>query len=89
MIDAEQARSIAEGYLGRRRRRPLPFELVVHTVDEHEFCWVVIYNAREFVETGDRRHLLFGPGPLFINKATGALREGVSGVPSEQQLDGE
>ena len=89
MVSANQARTAAERYIQRKVQPQLSEQIIVAAVDEHEYCWVATYNTRRFVETGDFRHALAGNGPLIINKATGALREGVSAVPIESQLDAE
>ena len=53
-------------------------ELVITSVTEHPYCWVVTYNTKRFGETGEKRYALAGNGPLIVNK-TGNLRQGVSG----------
>ena len=41
---------------------------------EKPFGWVLYYNSKEFVETGDFIHRLAGNGPVIVEKRSGAMR---------------
>lgn len=43
-----------------------------HTI-EASFGWVFFYNARAFLETGDRAYALAGNAPLIVDRTTGAV----------------
>lgn len=40
---------------------------------EREFGWVLFYNSRKFIETGDYRFQLAGNGPVMVNKDDGSI----------------
>jgi hypothetical protein len=81
------ARAIAEKYLDEVvRETPGDDEIVITVVREYQTSWVVGYNTRSFVETGDHNESL-AAGPIIINRVTGIPRMGTSALPAEQQLD--
>jgi Immunity protein 35 len=84
-----EARVIAQRFLDEEIQSKSRYELVLTDVLEFPHCWVVGFNARQFVETGDFRHALAGGGPIIVNRRTGAVRQGVSAKPIEEQLDQE
>jgi immunity protein 35 of polymorphic toxin system len=87
VIDENSARSLAEEFLAREIVAPSGQELVLTDLTAYPHCWVVTFNTRRFAETRDLRYSLAGNGPLIVNRRTGAVRQGVSGRPIEEQLD--
>jgi hypothetical protein len=57
--------------------------VVVAEVDEYPWGWVVYYQSKRFMETGDYRAQLAGNAPFFVTRDDGVLHEPVagSGVP--------
>jgi hypothetical protein len=62
-------------------------EVVTTTVWDYPTCWVVGYQSRAFLERGSLSDVIVGGGPIIINKKTGKVRQGTSGLPKEEQLD--
>jgi hypothetical protein len=87
MISREEAVEAAERFLTAEVRPRATYEVVITDTEEFRHCWAVTYNTRAYAETGDERHSLAGNGPLIINRRTGAVRQGDSGRPVEEQLD--
>lgn len=44
------------------------FVVIEGKTEERGFGWVVFYNSRKFVETGESRYRLAGNGPVIVNK---------------------
>lgn len=84
---AEAARAIAEHFLDEAVRPAIAEEVVTTSVRAFPTCWVVGYNTRAFVETGELSHALAGGGPIFVNRARGTARLGTSVIRVEDQLD--
>lgn len=80
MITREQSFEIAAKAIAELRAS---VELVVleEKTLEREFGWVFFYTAKRYLETGDRRHLLPGNGPLVVEKETGAVHFLSSSAP--------
>jgi len=70
MISREEAFAIATANLGSASGL---CDLVVTGVMERELSWVVGFNTRQYVETADILHAIFGSGPMVISKATGQV----------------
>ena len=45
-----------------------------HTI-EAEFGWMFFYTSKEFFETGDIRHSLYGNAPIIVNKFDRTVHE--------------
>jgi hypothetical protein len=41
---------------------------------EKPYGWVLFYNTKEFVETGDFIHRLAGNGPVIVEKTSGKIK---------------
>jgi len=50
---------------------------------EHPLVWALAYNSRAYVERGDERALLVGPGYFLIDRETGAVIETASTYDAE------
>jgi hypothetical protein len=87
ITSADQARAIAEEMLDVKVRPALDLEVVTTSVREFETCWVVGYQSRAYVETGEASNALAGGGPIIINRRSGAARMGTSSLAAEAQLD--
>jgi hypothetical protein len=48
-------------------------QLVIVREQEYEFGWVFIYGTKEFVETGDVKHVLVGGGPVIVDRNDGQI----------------
>jgi hypothetical protein len=55
---------------------------------ELEFGWVVHWNSRRFLETGDVRHALHGNTPLLVDRRDGAVHAIGTGWPIQQAIRG-
>jgi len=60
VVNEEEARELA-------RRELASEELVITGTSRISETWVVAYNSRTYVETGDVLELLTGPGPIFVS----------------------
>ena len=63
-------------------------EVIVGSVQEFPNDWVIDYNTRTFIETGNASHALAGAGPIIINKTTGELTVGTPTLSIEEQVAG-
>jgi len=86
-MDNNDARQLAEQYVKTEIQPRIQAELELSDFSEYTTCWVAVYNTKRFLETGSNRDALAGNGPLIINRRTGAIREGRSALPVEDQLD--
>ena len=85
MIGVEEAGKIARGYLDQTY--PLLDLVIVETI-EFPIGWVVVYQSRRFVETGDLDDMMVGPGPILILKADARIVAlGSWGSPREMVRD--
>jgi len=87
MIQTEdQARQVAIRYIAEVVEPSVGEEVVISRIRQYPTCWVIGYNTKVFIETGAVDHALAG-GPIIVNRETGDLRIGSSGLPAEEQLD--
>ena len=86
-ISKEQAEAICYREINRPRFDwPDMPELVVVRSDERERTWVVYYQPRPWVETGDFSQLIAGNGPYVISKATGEFAIAGTAAPLSDRL---
>jgi Immunity protein 35 len=57
-----------------------------HTI-EKPFGWVFFYNSKRFFETGNFLYLLFGNGPVIVNRYTGSVEFFGTGWPELEIVD--
>jgi hypothetical protein len=71
------------------REATIGIDLAVNrrAVRDEEWCWVVPYNSRAYIETGSFSHTLAGNGPFVVDKETGVVHELISARPIDVQLD--
>ncbi|MBK5188865.1 MAG: hypothetical protein JJD97_11525 [Gemmatimonadaceae bacterium] len=88
MIDRDAAHAIARTYLGRTKLQD-GTDLVVREdrTLEKPFGWVVFWDSRTFVETGDPRLAAIGNGPLIIDRVDGSVHPTGSTRPIERFFD--
>jgi hypothetical protein len=73
-MNQAQAQSIAEAVIREMTRgQDVEFVILEGYSKEHATGWMFAYNTKAFAETGDRAHLLRGPGPLFVSKENGTV----------------
>ncbi len=73
MLTKEEARELAWNEI----KKLSYFELVIldeYTMEE-DFGWLFCYTSKEFFETGDIRHSLYGNAPIILNKYDGSIHE--------------
>ena len=61
-------------------------ELVVVRVDERERSWVVHYQSKPWVESGDFSQSIVGDGPYVVSKATGEFAIAGTAAPIADRL---
>ena len=85
MIDRDAALAIARTYLGQSKMRD-GTDLVVREdrTLEKPFGWVVFWDSRTFVETGDPQLAAIGNGPLIIDRVDGSVHPTGSTRPLER-----
>ena len=88
MIGYDEARRIAEEYV-RANVSLADDEAVIddeQTLEEDSF-WVFFYNSRQYVETGDFRHMMAGNAPLVVTKEDGTVHPTGTALPLETYLE--
>jgi len=48
--------------------------VIPEKIIERSFGWVLFYNTKEYVETGDFMYRLAGNGPVIVEKISGAVK---------------
>jgi len=41
---------------------------------ERDLIFAFAYNSKKYIETGDERYMLYGCGPIIVNRRTGAVK---------------
>lgn len=86
-MDEEAARAIAEQFLDEHVRHLVSDSVAISGMHEYEHCWVAYFNTAAFIESGRLVDSLAGNGPIVINRRTQVARQGLSSLPTEDQLD--
>jgi hypothetical protein len=70
MVTLDEARRIVRSYLD-----DIEGEVPLAVVHEEEFAegWVFLFNSRRYQESGDVEDSLLGPGPLVVDRVSGAI----------------
>jgi long-subunit fatty acid transport protein len=69
MITQAEAKKIAEDYLESKSKiTGYNLAFLWDNTKEFEYGWAFIYQSKEYIETGDMRHMLGGNSPIIINK---------------------
>ena len=80
MITEAEARVRAKTYLDALKAKWFSSdEYVVTELVERPWGWMVLWNSKAFVETGDFLYALGGNVPFFITRADGKAHEPVTG----------
>src|SRR6185369_13477205 len=58
--------------LPENQQRP-KHQLAIVEEREYDFGWVIFYNSKEFVDSGDHLHALGGNAPLIVDRRDGEL----------------
>jgi hypothetical protein len=86
-MNEERARQMASEYIARELQRWATVELAISAIKEFDTCWIVLYNSRRYIETGEDDFKIIGNAPLIINKRTRIIRAGVTRLRPEAQVD--
>jgi len=80
MISRDEAVAIAQGHIDRPSHAGA-LELVVTQVEERSASWVVYYDSRKHVESGDFLDAIAGNGPVVVAKSTGRVAVAGTAAP--------
>ena len=80
MISRDEEVAIAQGHIDRPSHAGA-LELVVTQVQERNASWVVYYDSRKHVETGDILDAIAGNGPVVVAKGTGRIAVAGTAAP--------
>ena len=72
--------------LQENKNRPSHSLVITRTIEE-DFGWVYVYNAREFVETGNFLHALAGNAPFIVSRVDGGLYSTGTARPIEHYIE--
>jgi hypothetical protein len=95
MVTKNEAEAIAQEWLDKNRIQSWhqgklveEIELAIARMDEHPWEWMVFYDSKKHLETGDSRDAVAGNCPVYVTRDDGAFHEAVtgSGVPVEEHL---
>lgn len=70
-VELVERRLFADWESGGSAAYDEPF--VIAHVEQHELGWYIVYNTRQFVETGDRGYALCGNAPYVVDGLDGSL----------------
>ena len=91
MIDKETAYQLALDSLQppnlELRERGDSLVIVEHATLEKEYGWIFFYNSRKYLETKNERYLLYGGGPIVVEKADGSIHELGSAGGAKYQIE--
>ncbi len=81
----------AETIVSERINQPDPYwpekpEMVITRVEERELGWVIYYDSRRHVESGDYRDALAGNAPYFVARDDGSLWDTGTAAPLEERI---
>jgi hypothetical protein len=82
-IAEPEARELAARYLTERYRG---IEIVLTAVRELDIGWLVAYQSKAYLDSGDDTNALLGNGPLVIDRAGGIHSTGTS-LPTSEYVD--
>jgi hypothetical protein len=77
----EEAKLLAQQYLESLGTEPFAF--YDHLSERRSYGWVLFYNSRQFIETGNILYAFGGNGPLVVLDASGE----VASLPTYQSYD--
>jgi hypothetical protein len=86
-IAESQARSICHKQINERTFASSDEdERIVTEVTELPTAWVLYYQSRKYVETGEFSHALAGNGPFVVSKLPGRFVAGGSAPPISKRI---
>lgn len=87
MITKAQAEALVHERINLPDTRwPQKPEMVIAHVEERELGWVVYYNSRRYLESGDDRAALAGNAPYFVARDDGSVWETGTAAPVEDYV---
>jgi hypothetical protein len=95
MVTKSEAEAIVQKWLDKNRIQSWhqgklveEIELAIAEMEEHAWGWMVFYNSKKYLETGDFGYALGGNCPVYVTRHDGAFHEAVtgSGVSPEEHL---
>lgn len=86
LMDVETVRDLAERLLDDEIRTGA-HEVLVTRIWEFDTDWLVTYNSREFIETGELGYSMPAV-PIIVSKDSGSVRFALADRPVEQQIPG-
>ena len=84
-MDAETAQWVAAEQVIARKIAPPGDEFSIAGVERFGTTWVVYWNTRRFIETGDRRYAVAGNGPVMVGDDWRVAQAG-SALPVEHYV---
>lgn len=74
-MNKEEAQSLVETELENTKDKYNPIDCAVleEETTEKPWGWVFFYQSKEYIETGDFRHMVGGNAPIIVNRVTGEL----------------
>ena len=85
MISRSEAVAIAQAHIDRPEYTTT-LQLVVTQVQERDLSWVVYYDSREHVATGNLSDAIAGNGPVVVAKATGKVAVAGTAAPLADRI---
>jgi hypothetical protein len=73
MIDAADAKRIADAYVHQMSRPDLLLVLVDCKTREEDFGWVFFYNSKAFLDTHDNSERVAGNAPFIVERNAGTV----------------
>lgn len=78
MINLSRARTIAQKFLDKKFKNRVEVKIIENEAMEIEFGWLLFYDSKKAVETGNFRHQLSGNYPLLVDKYISEVTEVIS-----------
>ena len=87
MITKEQALELLTKKLAQLDSSHYDLTIDDRDTIERPFGWVFFYNSRKFIETGLERYLILGPGPVIVDRNSGAIKFFGSETSDEEAIE--
>jgi hypothetical protein len=91
MIDRETAYQLALSTLPPpdydMRERGDSLVIIESSTIEKDYGWIFFYNSRKYLETKKDRYLLYGGGPIVIEKEDGSIHQLGSAGGAQYQIE--
>ncbi len=84
MLTKTEALELVSSKLSKMSSLDDPFAINDSSTIERDFGWVLFYNSKKFLESGEFQYKLAGNGPVIVNKRSGEVEFCASHKPVDE-----